>query len=147
MTDPNDIPEFNLGDFIEGLPYEDGPGSPDEYIANQLIIRRLELRNEEIRPRILDKGKRYLASSDARYYVNISQRSNFLYSKKIAKLEADLKALRAHINAKKKIEEQHGDAVPQDPTTVVSVRSMTPEIMDAINRGNDLLHPESTDDL
>lgn len=139
--------EFNLGDFIEELPYEGGPGSPDEYIANALLIKRLQLRNEELKEKMLAEGKRYLPSTDAKYYIGLSRRNNFDYSKGIEKMEADLKALRAHINAKKKTKEQHGIATEKDPTMVFSVRHMTQEILERINSDNNLLNPEDEDDL
>lgn len=141
------IPDFNLGDFIEELPYEGGPGSPDEYIANALLIKRLELRNEELKPTMLEKDKRYLASSDRKHYIGVTRRTNYEYSSKIAKLEAEVKAMRELIRAKKAIEAQHGDAIPQEPTEVLSVRAMTQVVLERINANNDALHPEDDDDL
>lgn len=141
------ITDFDLGDFTEGLPYEGGPGSPDEYIANALIVKRLQLRNEELKEMLKEKEKRYIPSSDDKYYVGISRRDNWDYSAAIDKMEAELKALREHIKAKKAIEEQSGIAKEQEPTLVFSVRHMTQEVLERINSGADNLYPEEQDDL
>lgn len=140
-------PDFNLGDFIETLPYEDGPGSPDEYISNALIIKRLQLRNEELKEEMLKLDKRYISSSDASHYIGISRRANFNYSIAIDELECDLKALQARIKARKSMEVTNGKAKAAEPTNVLQVRTMTGEILERINAGNDLLHPENEDDL
>lgn len=141
MTEP-----FNLGDFIEELPYAGGPGSQDEYIANALIIKRLQLRNEELRASMVAKGKKYISSSDLMYYIGISKRTKYQHSKAVQKLEAELSALKAKIDAKKKMEEASGDASPLDPTLVLSVRSMTPEILERIEHGADSLNPQDQDE-
>ena len=141
------ISDFNLGDFLESLPYEDGPGSQDEYIANALIIKRLQLRNEELKASMAERNRRYIPSSDAKYYIGISRRKNFEYSAKIAKLEAELKVMREMIKAKKSLEEQFGDAEMLEPTVVLSVRAMTPDVLERVNREDANEFPEDDDEL
>jgi hypothetical protein len=123
------LSDFNLGDFIETLPYEGGPGSADEYIANNLLSKRLNLRNEELKSDLVGKGKTYLAATNESHYINVSSRDNYAYSPVIQKLEEELKKLRATINAKKKMEEATGIAKPIASTSVLSVNRMTDETL------------------
>jgi hypothetical protein len=137
--------DYDLGDYIESLPYEGGPGSADEYIANSLLIKRLQLRNEELKDAMIAQGKRYIPATKESHYIGVTQRKNYQYSKKIEKLEADLKAQRAHIAAKKAIEEQHGDATPLDPTMVLSVRGMTQQVLERIKSGDNEVGEEDNE--
>lgn len=139
--------EFFLGDFVETLPYKGGAGSPDEYIANKLIIKRLDIRNKELAPSIIKLGKRYVPSTDEEYYIAITEPNEYIYSEKVAKLEVQLAELRKKITALKEIERGNGTARSGGSTTVLSVKEMTKKVLDRINDENDLLHPEEEDDL
>jgi hypothetical protein len=132
---------FDLGDFIEELPYEGGPGSPDEYIANSLIVKRLQLRNKELAPSLVAVGRRYIASTDSKHYVGLSRRENYEYSPDVAKLEAEIKKLEKVLAAKKALERETGAASLKEPTPVLSVRAMTAEIQDRIDHGADTVNP------
>ena len=126
--------EFNLGDFVESLPYKGGPGSPDEYISNALIAKRLELRNKEIQDNVISgSGKsKYIPSSDKSYYISVGTREKYQYSPAVSELEDKLKALQAKINNKKRLEEASGVAKRLDPTDVLTVRPMSPNVLDRI---------------
>lgn len=137
--------DFNLGDFIETLPYEGGLGSPDEYIANSLLAKRLNLRNEELKSNLVSEGKAYLPSTDENYYINVSQRENYVYSSAVTKLENELKTLAAKIKAKKDMERAAYIAKPTPPTEVLSVNKMTDEVLRRIKINESL--EEADDDL
>jgi len=132
---------FDLGDFIEELPYEGGPDSPDEYIANSLIVKRLQLRNKELAPSLVAVGRRYIASTDSKYYIGLSRRENYEYSSDVAKLEAEIKKLEKVLASKKAIERETGAARLGEPTPVLSVRAMTADVQDRIDHGGDTVNP------
>lgn len=140
--------EFFLGDFVETLPYEGGPGSPDEYISNALIIKRLGSRNKELQPSILALGKRYLASSDSKYYIGVSKGQEYSYSDTVARLEVEIATLQKKLKMLKEVERDTGKAGPVgEPVQKLSVKEASKGILDKIAMGNDLLNPEDEDDL
>lgn len=126
--------DFNLGDFVETLPYEGGSGSADEYISNALIAKRLEVRNKEIKDGViaLSGDVSHIPSSDGSYYISVSERNNYQYSAAVEKLEKELKTLQAKITAKKRLEETSGVAKLVDSTTILSVKPMSPGVLDKI---------------
>ena len=137
--------DFNLGDFIETLPYEGGPGSPDEYIANNLLAKRLNLRNEGLKEDLAAEGKTYLPSTDQKHYINVSERENYVYSAAVTKLEEELKILTAKIKARKDMERAAKLAKPAASTKVLTVNKMTDEILRRIKLGESV--EEADDDL
>lgn len=140
--------EFFLGDFVETLPYEGGSGSPDEYIANALIIKRLGSRNKELAPSILALNKRYIASSDDKYYIGISKGQEYAYSDDVARLEVEIATLQKKLSLLKEVERGSGKATPVgEPTKKLTVKEASKGILDKIAIGNDLLNPEDEDDL
>jgi hypothetical protein len=137
--------DFNLGDFIETLPYEGGPGSADEYIANNLLAKRLKLRNEELKENLAAEDKAYLPSTDQKHYINVSERENYVYSAAVLKLEEELATLTARIKARKDMERTLKHAKPAASTKVLTVNKMTDEILRRIKLGESI--EEADDDL
>lgn len=142
MTEqPKESVPFNIGDIIEELPYEGGAGSPDEFITNSVLVKALNQRNKELKPYLLTLGKRYLPSTDERFYINISTTSEYQYSKKVAELEVKLQELQNLIKAQKELERENGTArLTGRLSYTLSAKEMTKGVLDRIKIGNDGLH-------
>lgn len=131
MTD-----SYDLGDFIETLPYEGGPESPDEFIANSLLIKKLETRNKELKQKFIEgdlfAGREYIPSTDRRFYIGVSKRGNYEYGPAVLELEKKLKTMEKKLSELRERERDLGTAVETAPTVALTVRPMTKTSLDKI---------------
>lgn len=133
---------FDLGDYLETLPYGGSDPVADEYIFNNLIIKKLTDRQSELTPHILAKQKRYIPSADGRFYINVIRTKHYIYSQAITVLSDQIKKLTSMLKAKKEMEKSVGTAKEAEETTVISVKTMAPVVRARIEAGNDALYPE-----
>jgi hypothetical protein len=135
----------NLQDYYLEQVIEQEGGTTDEYVGHSLFQKKLESRNNQIKPVLIARKRIYLPSSDNQHYLSLCSSPKYEYSDEVKKLEQQAEKLAAKIKAKKEKERDQGVAKTISVTKSLRLYSMSPEVFTKIANGDDIY--QEPDDL